>query len=423
MAKKTGKRKLKKSVRRGCLGIMLLIALYPAFLMYRCSRRNAGNNETACAYVVLEPDSVDLAIAEKLATRVTRALRIDTARMGISVYDIERNCLVYEYHSHMRLIPASCMKLPTAIMALHYLGTDHKYESRLLIDGDVENGTVTGNIIMDMDDDPLIETFDDFAQTLAERDIRNIEGNINLLLSRTDTLRQHHTAKPWDIPYNKVPLLMKGEPRIHKELAASMKKHGIRYRDITSDSTDCGGKECLLTVTHPLRKALAPMLINSSNIKAECVSFHTRRLSPAAEDTQNFIQTEIPYNDTDGFVINDGSGLSPENRLTTDFLVQLMAYAYRREEIRDILINETLATPAHPTRRGSLLSRMTKPTFRNRIFCKTGTIATIGASSLTGYALNENGRWFAFSIINENSPVAESRIFQDLICSVLVSMP
>lgn len=429
MAKKR-KRKLKKSVKRGCGCLILLLALLPAFMIYRCVRNNS-DDDPGLAFVTMEPDSLDIAMAERLAHDVRGALRIDTSRLGISIYDLERNCYVYEHKSHLRQVPASCMKLPTAIMAMHYLGVDHEYKSSLYIDGKVKKGCLHGDVYMLMDDDPLIETFSHFTEAIRTKGITQIDGRVYLQLARTDTLRQHPTAKPWDIPYRKVPLLMKGEKHIQTELSALLRGNGITFEgSITSLSEEemqqhpsPSSMEQLCVISHPLRDVIAPMLIHSSNIKAECVYYHTQHSAAFADSHwgEDFFFSEMCYTDTEGFVINDGSGLSPENRLTADFLVQLMAYAYRREDIRQVLMDEALATPADPVRQGSLMGRM--HSLKGRIFCKTGTLTTVGASSLTGYALNESGRWFAFSIINENSPVAESRIFQDKMCKTLVSMP
>ena len=135
-----------------------------------------------------------------------------------------------------------------------------------------------------------------------------------------------------------------------------------------------------------------------------------------------FIREEMRQDpDAMGYIINDGSGLSPENRLTAEFLVQLLEYAYRKEEIFDVLIHESLATPEEGPRSGSLTGRMMEPVFRDRIFAKTGTLTTLGVSSLSGYAQGADGRWFAFSIINEGNPIYNSRLFQDRICKALVS--
>ena len=37
-----------------------------------------------------------------------------------------------------------------------------------------------------------------------------------------------------------------------------------------------------------------------------------------------------------------------------------------------------------------------------------------------GYAHGRNGHWYAFAIINRDSPVGESRLYQDMLCKVLV---
>lgn len=428
MAKKH-KRKLKKSVKRGCGCLFLLLCMLPAFTIYRCisNRQGCVEEEPLPAIIYQEPDSIDVAMAENLQKTLSTAMHIDTSFLAISVYDLDRNCNVFEYHSHQRMIPASCMKLPTAIMALHYLGTDHRYQSSLFIDGKLQNGTVHGNIRLVMDDDPLIETFKPFADYLKGRGISKIEGQVLLQMARTDTLRQHYTAAPWDIPYHKVPLLMKGEERARRELGQSLRGKGISIPEgvvLLSEASEAGSKNASFSVSHSLREVIAPTLIHSSNVKAECIFYHTQHSPLYGEGTiwgDSFIAEEMEYGDTDGFVFNDGSGLSPQNQLTADFLVQLMAYAYRREDIRKVLIDEALATPAHPVRRGSLTGRMHK--LKGHIFCKTGTLTTVGVSSLTGYALNENGRWFAFSILGENSPVYDGRIFQDRICKTLVSKP
>lgn len=97
-----------------------------------------------------------------------------------------------------------------------------------------------------------------------------------------------------------------------------------------------------------------------------------------------------------------------------------MDYAYHNDSIRQVLIDESLATPGHPERHGSLMGRMTDQRFLGRIFCKTGTLTTIGTSSLTGYAQNADGRWFAFSVITCDTPVADARNMQDAVCGALV---
>ena len=426
------KRRLKKSVKRGCLGIIIFLLLLALFLLVRCTPAKDflfGSGEPDEEEIV-EPDSVDMVIADNLEHLIRRSSLIDTTMLAVDIYDLTRGCYVYEYHSHRRMIPASCMKLLTGVRALKQLGTDHQYNSYEYVLGTVRRDTLYGDLLLQMDDDPLLLSFDEFSQAVKYRGISHIKGKVIFDLLRTDTLRPHHTAQPYDITYKQVPLLMKGAPRVRSEFLASLRAAGVTYeRDTLLFNMPLkANAELIYQFQTPLREVLKPMLINSSNVKAECVLYHIIHAQDrmAEPDTclqmsaLDFVQSEGIYDRMADFVVNDGSGLSPENRLTADFLVQLMIYAYKQPEIKDILIDESLATPAHPVRHGSLLDRMSAPCFRDRIFCKTGTLVSYASSSLTGYAHHINGRWFAFSIINNNSPVYDAREFQDAVCRVLV---
>ena len=429
---KKKKRRLKKSVKRGCLGIIIFLLLLAVFLFFKYSPAKDFFffDDDIAEEEVLEPDSVDMAIADDVQRLIRQSLHIDTTMLAVDIYDLSRGCYVYEYHSHRRLIPASCMKLLTGIRALKQLGADHQYTSREYVMGVVKRDTLYGNLLLQMDDDPLFLSFAEFAQAVKFRGISHIKGKVVFDLLRTDTLRAHHTAQPYDITYKQVPLLMKGAPRVRSEFLASLRDAGVTYEGdtllfntpLTSDS------ELICQYQTPLRDVLKPMLINSSNVKAECVLYHNQHAQDRLEEPDtslymkplDFVQIECIYDRIADFVVNDGSGLSPENRLTADFLVQLMVYAYKDTVIRNVLIDEALATPAHPTRHGSLMGRMSAPCYHGRIFCKTGTLVSYASSSLTGYAQYENGRWFAFSIINNNSPVYDAREFQDALCRILV---
>ena len=426
------KRRLKKSVKRGCLGIIIFLLLLAVFLFFRYSPAadflfGKGEPEEE---VIVEPDSVDMAIAEDVQNLIQRASLIDTTKLAVDIYDLTRGCYVYEYHSHRRLIPASCMKLLTGVRVLKQLGADHQYSSKEYILGRVKDETLYGDLLLQMDDDPMLLSFADFTAAIKARGISHIKGRVIYDLLRTDTLRPHHTAQPYDITYRQVPLLMKGAPRVMSEFRASLRAAGITYDSDTllynvllTDSA-----ELVYQYQTPLREVLKPMLINSSNVKAECVFYHNQHAQDRLTEPDttlcmkplDFVQAEGIYDRMADFVVNDGSGLSPENRLTADFLVQLMVYAYKDSVIRNVFIDEALATPAHPTRHGSLLGRMSAPCYHGRIFCKTGTLVSFASSSLTGYAHHKNGRWFAFSIINNNSPVYDAREFQDALCRLLV---
>ena len=107
--------------------------------------------------------------------------------------------------------------------------------------------------------------------------------------------------------------------------------------------------------------------------------------------------------------------------MTADFLIKVLKYAFDHSDLRDELIGGLLATPGIDERRGSLYGRMFDECFNDRVFCKTGTLATRGVSSLCGYVYGEDNRWYAFVIFNEDTPIYEAREFQDVVCRALIS--
>ena len=375
--------------------------------------------------------------------------QVDSAKTAIALYDLTAGETVFEQQSTRLMIPASCMKLLTAVTALRRLGPNAVLESRLLADGVIHRGTLYGNLIFEGDNDPLFESFGSMVAALQRRGIQRIEGDIVLDLARSDTLRPHPTAAPWDIPWNRLPLLLRGEPFVRRTLLWELARAGIavKPRPLGASLPGLEGLPrrirlnaaehragVLATERHPLRHVLAPMLIHSSNIKAESVLWHVdnpcyRWGGTHVADNQRpasslwtFIREEMPEEDTAGFVINDGSGLSPDNRLTARFLMRLLVYAWGNGDIREVLLKEALATPQHPVRRGSLTFRMSAPLFKDRVFCKTGTLTTRGASSLAGYIHAGNDHWYAFAIINEDTPVWDARQFQDRICRLVIGL-
>lgn len=435
MAKKK-KRKLKRWVKVVLWSMMLALGTWiiwwPANVLLeyweeaslKDTQRNTFQPEN-----VLTTHEADSAMAKKVLRFIESPTRLDTANIAVSVWDLSSNSPVVQWHDQELMVPASSLKLLTAISALKRLGHDHKYTEKVLMTGTLKNGILHGDIIFQADDNPMVETLNEYTNAISRAGIRKIDGRLILNLMRTDTLKAHHTASLWDIPYNRTPILLKGAPRVAQEIRLLLKQAGV---DAPRPEVEEGLRvypvtRTLMNRSTRMTEVIAPMLIHSSNIKADALHHHVdnyyNRYIPTAGNREGaldaFLRENLSY-DTSYFTLNDGSGLSPENMVTADFLLALLRYAWTEPDIKQVLIHEALATPGHPTRRGSLIYRMNDPIFVNRIFCKTGTLTSIGASSLCGYAHGRNGRWYAFAIVNRNSPVEESRLYQDMLCKVLV---
>jgi len=440
LKKKKKRRRLKKSVRRGCailIAVPVLVCLVLLLKQFRHFRIPTDFESADTVALALEASEL-LTIHERVEQLFQLPQRLDTGRISLVVCDVATGGLVYTRHADCLVAPASCMKLLTAVAAMQFLGVDHQFVTEVTAYGQQQGETLQGDLYFHFDDDPLMESLLPVAKAVRQRGIRRVEGKVVLDLLRTDTLRAHPTAASWDIPYNRLPILLKGRPNIEKELRYLLPTLTSHFLENTASASTRHPKgELIYRHTTPLPKVLAPMLIHSSNIKADGLLEHLTKvenrrfgveLTPSQwlRNQATLVMQASPGGWTasshhlDNFVLNDGSGLSPDNRLTALFLVEVLNYAWERESMRRILLDEALATPAHPVRHGSLLGRMAAPLYRNKIFVKTGTLTTKGVSSLAGYAQTASGRWLSFAIVNEDSPVAESRIFQDKLCKELV---
>lgn len=444
------RRRLKKSVRRGCLGMLVLVVLaVGAYLSRGCYASNGGREEEHATLSDSLPDSRDSLLALRLARVVAATPRIDSAHVGLMFYDLTRRAPVLAHRADSLMVPASCQKLLTAISALHRLGSEHRFVSQLFMQGAPADSTLCGCLVLVADDDPNLESFDRFAAALRQLGIRRIEGDVYFDLARRDTLRPHPTASPWDIPFHTLPLLMRGEPFVRQQFLASLAASGIRLHrnPLFADRSLLGlsrkdaptqyslalksaagrGRE-VAREEHSLCDVLAPMIIFSDNARAEAVYYHADHFldrwgaAPDADGqtVHRFLAQEMEGKVPEGMTVNDGSGLSPRNVTTARFLTDLLRYAYERPELCDPLMNRLLATPCDGERTGSLYGRGFDERFARRLYCKTGTLTARGISSLAGYLHSYDGRWYAFAIMNEQTPVYEARMFQEALCRSLL---
>ncbi len=118
----------------------------------------------------------------------------------------------------------------------------------------------------------------------------------------------------------------------------------------------------------------------------------------------------------------DGSGLSPQNRVTTRMLTDLLAVMYARPDREAFMASLTVCGAD-----GSLRDRLKD--LRARVLGKTGYIG--GVSSTSGYLKTDEDRWLAFSFIyngipekdGEDTDVEPYTKLQDEACRILAGWP
>lgn len=129
---------------------------------------------------------------------------------------------------------------------------------------------------------------------------------------------------------------------------------------------------------------------------------------------EDFI-SELGFSD-DQYQLDDGSGLSKENKLTPDMITGLLSYMYGHKNA-DVFLE---SLPISGTD-GTLKKRMKEEPYKSRIRAKTGYV--YGTSALSGYINTVDDEIIAFSIlVNEiRGGTWQAKRLQDAICRFLVS--
>jgi serine-type D-Ala-D-Ala carboxypeptidase/endopeptidase (penicillin-binding protein 4) len=120
------------------------------------------------------PAAAPLQSAESLVA----AAKLGAAVASYVVMDAATGEVLDQREARTSMPPASVAKAVTALYALHRLGPDFRYRTRVLATGPVVGGVVQGDIVLAGAGDPTLQTdqLGDLAATLAARGIKSATG-------------------------------------------------------------------------------------------------------------------------------------------------------------------------------------------------------------------------------------------------------
>ena len=345
-------------------------------------------------------------------------------QLGLMVYDLSADSVLYSYGGKQTLRPASTMKLLTSITALDLLGSDYAYRTYLYYKGKIAQGVLSGDVWLVGGMDPLFDEKDMqvFAETLHRVGVDTIRGHIMQDVSfKEEPLLGEGWCWDDDNP-QLTPLLISRKDEFASQFKDELMKCGVFVDAPISTGRMPRDKDVLLICSrsHQLGEVLVPMMKESDNLYAESMFYQIaaslgKRPAEAAHARQ-LIKQVLAKAGVSGvqYRIADGSGLSLYNYVTPELMVRLLRYAYLKRDVMAALY------PALPVAGvdGTLKKRMTKgPAFEN-VHAKTGTVS--GISSLAGYCRAANRHFLAFCIINQGvMKNADGRNFQDKVCEAM----
>ena len=178
----------------------------------------------------------------------------DTALWSVRIERLRDGHVLYERNPRSLVMPASNMKIVTMAVAAEVLGWNHRFETRLVAEGEVRDGTLHGDLRVIGGGDPSIASVDfgpsplflDWARVLRGAGITRVTGRVigddNAFDDESlgsgwawDYLAFGYAAPVSALQYNEGVALLRLRPGLKEgepaELVASPPGHGLDIRN------------------------------------------------------------------------------------------------------------------------------------------------------------------------------------------------
>ena len=115
-------------------------------------------------------------------------IQADSAHIGIKVVSLKTQTCLYEHNADKLFLPASTMKLCTAVASLLLLGPNFTFDTTLGIQGNMRDSFLQGNVYIKASGDPLFsyQDLERCIKALSEKGIKHIEGSFVIDISEFD---------------------------------------------------------------------------------------------------------------------------------------------------------------------------------------------------------------------------------------------
>lgn len=400
---------------------LIVIIFAVVFTSIRTCRKFQSTEETAASTTQTPQKPIDLSLQRRSDSLL--AAMPPVGSLGLCLYDITAQRVIYSYNENIQKRPASCMKVLTCVAALSTLGPNYEYKTRLYTTGKVVADTLTGDIILKTQFDPAFnrDSLIILLGAIKQKGIKAIKGKVVMDVAFTAPMEHEMHWTPGDLKKRHVGLLYQGYPRLRTEVLYAMHSAAgisIRKEDIVFGRLDYKASTLLAQITTPIHVPVEKALKNSSNFNAESllyplgytISHKGNYRINGTKALRKFISQKLKLDPTSCANIEDGCGLCPDDKMTPSLLIALLTYSQSKSSIyREVQEDLPLSGTD-----GTLYDRLRKPNVVGKIKAKTGTLTREGGiSTLAGYFTGADGHQVAFAIMNNECPVMDGRWWQD----------
>jgi D-alanyl-D-alanine carboxypeptidase/D-alanyl-D-alanine-endopeptidase (penicillin-binding protein 4) len=222
------------------------------------------------------------------------------------------------------------------------------------------------------------------------------------------------TSEPVSVAVNFPPLV------VGRTLAKRLEKAGVTLdgtvKLVTIEQIDQAKAELIASTTTPLSKAIRRANKHSQNMVAECIFLGAGDGTwPGSAKLAEETLTKKYGLPADSFTIDDGCGLSRQDRISPAAMTSLLAQLARGPGAEAFIKSLPICGVD-----GTMERRLDEAPYKARVLAKTGYIA--GVSCLSGYACDAGGKpKIAFSVmVNGIQGAAAAKDLEDTIGEILV---
>ncbi|HVF27768.1 MAG TPA: D-alanyl-D-alanine carboxypeptidase [Pyrinomonadaceae bacterium] len=319
---------------------------------------------------------------------------------GVLIESLDGARVYASHNADTGFNPASLIKLATSLVALRRLGTEHRFETRVFINGTIEStGTLRGKIHV-AGDDP---TFGDVAASMIARELR--ARGINKI---TDGIV---VTPRFCFNFSDVP------EESGMRLARVMRFAGTETR-IEVDAVTPTGTPAFVFLSYPLRDLLLYMNAHSSNFVAERLG----DLVGGPEGVGRFLIDELKL-EPEQVRLATASGRQ-SNSMTPRGLLSVIRALHTEAQRHGLKLEDIM--PIVSGDYGTLRGRWRDTPLGGAAVGKTGTLPIEydgGMASLGGVVFTKDAGAVVFVVLDRGGNIWENRQLEDeLLSEVLTTL-
>lgn len=369
---------------------------------------------------------------EQALATLLKSPSIDPAAISVVVVDLGDGSILASHNPDKGMIPASIMKSATTAALISKDDSNRPLITNVFTDGNIANGVLDGNLIIQASGDPSINADDSRAQSadfvaeivsaLKKKGINEIAGKVIIDESVFSGPATPPSWQSGDLQYAygtgchgfnfeqnaSAKAAVKNPSEVfRKKLNAAFAKNEIK---LAGNSIPEGKRQLLMEhKSAPLNDIMRSCMVRSDNLYAEAFLRMLAIANGKEGSTEKGAETALDYwtkagLPMEGVVIIDGSGLSRSNKLTGRFMTMMLNKMKGNKNYLDLF--------ARVGTEGTVKNFLKDTKLEGQMALKTGSMK--GVQCYAGYKLDENGNPSNSVVIIVNNLKDRDRFRKDL---------